>query len=419
MSVESPAAGKAVAPSGDFTPPPPTSSLAGAIALVAGTTVGAGILALPAKTLAAGIVPTTGTLLASWVYMASSGLLIAEVNVNTLCALERSAVSLSTMTEETLGVAGSRVSSLAYVFIHYTLLVAYMLQGGTLLLELGAALPPLAALPAATAGPPLFAALLGGALLLCPPAVVEKVNAVPAIPVMVLSLVYHNVVPTICYQLGCDLPRIRTAILAGSAIPTLMFIAWCAVILGSVPFDAADAAVAAGETFDPLALLRSSGDAFGEVVRVFSLLAVSTSFVGFYYGLTDFFADALGLDQRNERAAAAGGGAAAAAGAGERGEEPREEGDAAARRTPQQRALLTALALLPPLGFALSDPSIFFSALDNAGTYGILTLFGIIPAAMAWAQRYGDGDAEPGDAVAPAALPGGRATLVAMIVAAG
>ena len=53
-----------------------------------------------------------------------------------------------------------------------------MLQGGTLLLELGAALPPLAALPAATAGPPLFAALLGGALLLCPPAVVEKVNAV-------------------------------------------------------------------------------------------------------------------------------------------------------------------------------------------------------------------------------------------------
>ena len=43
-----------------------------------------------------------------------------------------------------------------------------------------------------------------------------------------------------------------------------MFIAWCAVILGSVPFDAADAAVAAGETFDPLALLRSSGDAFGE-----------------------------------------------------------------------------------------------------------------------------------------------------------
>ena len=178
MSVESPAAGKAVAPSGDFTPPPPTSSLAGAIALVAGTTVGAGILALPAKTLAAGIVPTTGTLLASWVYMASSGLLIAEVNVNTLCALERSAVSLSTMTEETLGVAGSRVSSLAYVFIHYTLLVAYMLQGGTLLLELGAALPPLAALPAATAGPPLFAALLGGALLLCPPAVVEKVNAV-------------------------------------------------------------------------------------------------------------------------------------------------------------------------------------------------------------------------------------------------
>ena len=44
------------------------------------------MLALPAKTLAAGFVPSSGALLLCWVYMAASGLLIAEVNVNTLCA---------------------------------------------------------------------------------------------------------------------------------------------------------------------------------------------------------------------------------------------------------------------------------------------------------------------------------------------
>ena len=44
------------------------------------------MLALPAKTLAAGFLPSSGALFLCWVYMAASGLLIAEVNVNTLCA---------------------------------------------------------------------------------------------------------------------------------------------------------------------------------------------------------------------------------------------------------------------------------------------------------------------------------------------
>ena len=62
---------------------------------------------------------------------------------------------------------------------------------------------------------------------------VDAAAVVPAIPIMVLSLVYQNVVPTICFQLGCDLPRIRTSIVVGSLLPTLMFIAWSAVVLGS------------------------------------------------------------------------------------------------------------------------------------------------------------------------------------------
>mmetsp|Transcript_41026 Transcript_41026/g.76301 ORF Transcript_41026/g.76301 Transcript_41026/m.76301 type:complete len:96 (-) Transcript_41026:72-359(-) len=77
--------------------------------------------------------------------------------------------------------------------------------------------------------------------------------------------------------------------------------------------------------------------------------------------------------------------------------------------------MLAALTLLPPLGFSLYDPSIFFSALDNAGTYGILTLFGIIPAAMAWSQRYGE---DAADTVAPETLPGGKFSLAAMVAAA-
>jgi len=58
------------------------------------------------------------------------------------------------------------------------------------------------------------------------------------------------------------------------------------------------------------------------------------------------------------------------------------------------------------------DSDLFFTALDYCGVYGILVLFGLLPAAMAWTQRYGR-DASPAlsdDAM----VPGGRGTLGAI-----
>lgn len=40
------------------------------------------------------------------------------------------------------------------------------------------------------------------------------------------ALVFHNVVPVISYRLKGDAPKIRTAILAGSGIPLLLFLVW-------------------------------------------------------------------------------------------------------------------------------------------------------------------------------------------------
>jgi tyrosine-specific transport protein len=46
------------------------------------------------------------------------------------------------------------------------------------------------------------------------------------------------------------------------------------------------------------------------------------------------------------------------------------------------------LILGPPLVLAIIEPTIFFNALESAGTFGISLLFGLLPAAMAWQQRY-------------------------------
>jgi len=55
------------------------------------------------------------------------------------------------------------------------------------------------------------------------------------------------------------------------------------------------------------------------------------------------------------------------------------------------------LILLPPLAVAVVSPDIFFSALDNAGAFGICVLFGILPAAMAGiVRRRSEGGREGG-----------------------
>jgi len=65
-----------------------------------------------------------------------------------------------------------------------------------------------------------------------------------------------------------------------------MFLLWNAVILGQIPPGAPAGA-------DPLALLGQADPVVGPTVEVFSLLAISTSFIGFVLGLTDFVADYL------------------------------------------------------------------------------------------------------------------------------
>ena len=439
-------------------------------ALIAGTTVGAGILALPATTLPTGFVPSAAVLVAAWAYMGASGLLIAETTVNVVCELRRPGLGLLATAERVLGPRAAAAAGLAYVFIHYALLVAYLDKGGAGLL------PPLAALahvPEVTsaappaAGAALFAAGLGGFLFVGAPAAIEAANsaavlalivafgallaigapgveparlldradwsAAPAtVPIAILSLVFHNVVPVVATRLRGDAAAIRAAVLGGSAVPLVMFLLWNAVILGNVDDATARDAVAAaaaggGVVFDPLEALRAGAagnagesGALGVAVAAFSELAVITSFVGFVVGLRDFYTDLLdddaeldggGLDEDGLDGGALDAELAVA------GDAP---GGAATLTGAAREVALFAIILGPPLGVvALGGSSIFFKALDVAGTFGISTLFGILPAAMAWQQRYGEGGAAPAPGArvlaTPPSVPGGRVALALVV----
>ena len=53
-----------------------------AAALIAGTAIGAGILAAPAATAPAGFLPSSAALFVVWWYMLVSGLLLSELSIN-------------------------------------------------------------------------------------------------------------------------------------------------------------------------------------------------------------------------------------------------------------------------------------------------------------------------------------------------
>ncbi|XP_030521145.1 tyrosine-specific transport system isoform X2 [Rhodamnia argentea] len=369
-------------------------SLSSAVFLVAGTTVGAGILAIPAVTQESGFIASAVTCIFCWIFMVATGLLIAEVNVNTMCELGSGGVSLVSMAMRTLGKFGVQVACWSYIFIHYALLVAYVARSSDILTNsLGIPLWESAT---------LFSLVMGGICYFGSQRLIGAVNgvlvlgillsfaalvaaasgdvhwesllkanfeAVPmSIPVIALSFVYQNVVPVLCTNLEGDLTKVRTAIVLGTAIPLGLFLVWNAVILGTIT----SADVSSDNFIDPIQQLRSSNGVVGPIVEVFSLLAIATSYIGFVLGLSDFLADLLKLPSG------------------------------------QNKPLPYLLTLVPPLILSLLDPEIFFKALDFAGTYGVLVLFGILPAAMSWSDRQSNSITSMRP---PKLVPGGQLTL--------
>ncbi len=55
--------------------------------MCAGTTIGAGILAVPFTTQDAGFVPSSAAILGTYVFSIVTGLLLAEANINLMCEL--------------------------------------------------------------------------------------------------------------------------------------------------------------------------------------------------------------------------------------------------------------------------------------------------------------------------------------------
>lgn len=425
-------------------------TLWGAMALIIGSTIGAGILALPDITQEAGFVDSSVGLVGVWAFLVCQALLLAEVNVNLAMDDNQSGdttmTTLRAMADCTLGKGASRVTTCVYLSLSYCLLVAYLTKVGEIFsFASNGSMPTdtivieftLASLCLFGIGGPVVTDKLNQGLTSILVAVfvsilvlglagthvemlfhsgndpVSSLHALgPAIPIMFLSLVYHDLIPLICSYLGGDRRKIRQALVLGSLVPLCMFISWEGVSLSF--FANQQTTIPYHGHVDPVNLLisESGNPLLGVLVQGFSFTAIATSFLGTTMGVSEtIFSEFHTVFDAMD--------------ASPQEEEEEEEIEIELEETKQDddsfggsidlfsvRQVALGLTLVPPLLFTTNgDPKAFINVLSIAGGYGMTLLYGIFPPMMAYMYRK-----EKQHARGASLLPGGDAALLVLFV---
>lgn len=378
-----------------------TGSLLGAICLVAGTAIGGGMLALPVLTAAGGFWPATLIYLLCWLFMLATGLIVVEIFL-----WNKNEMNFVTMAQSTLGLAGKIVAWILYLFLFYSLTVAYISGGGAIVVD---ALDILFKVKINPCLGPLIFTLIFAPFVIIGPLLTGRINvilmlglivsfllfvilgikhvetgyltrgnlglALLATPVVFTSFGFQGSVPTITQYMGRNRRKTAIALIVGTFIPLLVYIVWEWLILGVVPPEGLEDALKQGQSaVYPLRNILHVPWLF-TIGEFFAFFAIVTSFFGVTLGLIDFLRDGLKL-----------------------------------QKTFQKRFLLGLLVFLPTLAFAMVNPCVFLNALHYAGGIGCALLLGLLPLLMVWQGRYKQGH------LGQRLLPGGKPLLIFLML---
>ncbi|KAG8096741.1 hypothetical protein GUJ93_ZPchr0013g34384 [Zizania palustris] len=199
---------------------------------------------------------------------------------------------------------------------------------------------------------------------------------VPAtLPVIIFTLVFHDIAPVICAYLGGDLVRIRLSILVGSIVPLLSLLVWDDIAL-SLSTDL--------NGFDIVDMFKTEWSY--TIVETFSLLAVGTSLIGTLLGASQFFIEQMtNLEEIDEDAV------------GFPKEGLRHGGlKTITEKNRRLSYIATGVVVAPTVLVAATVPNSFSIATDIAGGYCMTILYGVLPPLMAWVVASGMSDSGAG-----------------------
>ena len=373
----------------------------GSTLLVAGTMIGAGMLAMPLTSAGIGFGFTLVLLLGLWALLTFSALLFVE-----LYQTAESDAGIGTLAEQYFGKAGRIIATAVLIIFLYALIAAYISGGGSLLKDL---------LPESFGDKVsilLFTVVFGSFIvigthsvdkinrvlffvmlaafavvlsLMLPEIKFDNLMAMPidnaliisASPVFFTAFGFHGSIPSLNKYLDGNVKALRISILVGSAITLCAYILWQMSTHGLLTQNEFLQILKEDATLNGLVkatLAITGSNMIAGAVKLFSTLALVTSFLGVGLGLLECIEDLL---KRSFNISAG-------------------------------RISLGLMTFIPPLVFALFYPEGFILALGYAGQ--MFAFYAVVlPVSLVWKARRAHTNL-------PYKVWGGNLTLIIVLV---
>jgi len=343
--------------------------------LIAGATIGAGVLGLPVQTGLSGFMPSTLGIVIVWIIMTFTAMVLANRFINS----KSDASDYPTIFKEDFGSFGKWLAVLGYLVNYYGIMVAYLCGAGVILAYLIpinisqnwwilvffvlTSILILYGLVLVVKANMVFMIILGVSFILLIILIAGKMQAssliytdwgflIPAAPVIMTTFLFHNIIPPICRSLENNRKKIYLTIILGTSISCVIVLLWNFVSIGAVPMggEGRGNLLYAYLHGEPATVPLAAGLHSTTITMcgmIFSICAILTSFISVAVGLRGFMRDLLKSTFKVDN-----------------------------------KILTICLTLWPSLIVAIVYPSLFLSALDIAGGVGGVLIFGIFPAML-------------------------------------
>ncbi len=362
------------------------SKVLGGALIIAGTSIGAGMLGLPVATAEGGFFPSLLIYFICYLVMTITGLLYLEI---TLKLPEGS--NIISMAKNYLGNHWKIVVWLVYLFLFYCLSVSYLSVGAKFFTAaLGDKVPYVVGLM-------LFLGLFGS-MVFKGVRWVDKANSVLmigllisyfafvvigfpyvdtthfvyadaskaliALPVILVSFGYQATVPSLVQYMKRDVNKIRLSIVLGTTIALGVYLLWQYLVVGIIATEGVGGLIEAkkmGVSVVDTLKMCTQHPYLSVLGQLFGFFAITTSYLGVNLGLFDFIADGLSLAKKG-----------------------------------LPKVLVASLTFLPPAIIVMLYPNVFLKALSYAGGFGGALLLVALPVVMVFMSRFVKKDPKSG-----------------------
>lgn len=344
--------------------------------LISGTCIGAGMLGVPVLTGPAGLIPCLSINFLCWIYMLLTGLMFVETIL-----WSKDGDNILSIAKRFLGPVGKVVGGVTFLYLYYSLLVAYFSGGSSLVQSLFNSVfnSDLSHMQSQ-----VIFLLFFGSIVTLGTKCTDKINAILffgliitfflligigytdidlntllasnwksillATPVLFSTYGYHNVLPSIATYTKRNPKVLIWAVLLGTTIPFILYSMWQVFIITTIPIEALEAVKAQGQSVTMAIVEVTQNPVVYWVSLFFSFFALVTSFLGVALSMFDFVGDGIGIKNRKGI----------------------------------KRIGIALIVFIPSFALSLAFPGIFLSALSIAGGFGEATLNGLLPILMIW-----------------------------------